>query len=84
MFCDLGAHTKFQNPMTTPSGRKGTRSEEGRREREKTPLIVATMICLQHPRAAHAPQSDQNYNMIMMKKNYHIKLNSLDKIRCHD
>ena len=27
-FCDLGAHAKFRNPMTTPSGGIGMREEE--------------------------------------------------------
>ena len=48
----------MQNPRTSPSGRKVTRGER----REKTPLIVATTFCLQHPGVAHATHSDQNTN----------------------
>ena len=36
MFCELGAHAKFQKPRTTPSGRKVTQGEEEReKEREE-------------------------------------------------
>ena len=32
-FCELGALAKFQNPMTTPSGRKVTAGEEEDRKK---------------------------------------------------
>ena len=34
-FCELGAHAKFQNPMTPPSMVLSRRREERKREREK-------------------------------------------------
>jgi hypothetical protein len=40
-FCEFKPHAKFQNPRTTPSGRKITQAEK-RKKREKTPLIVDT------------------------------------------
>ena len=54
--CDLKPHAKFENPRTTPSGKKVT---GGERKREKTQLIEATTLCLQHPRAAHTTCSNQ-------------------------
>ena len=45
-FGNWGPHATFQNPRTTPSGRK-VRKEK----KEKNLLIVATMFSLQHPRA---------------------------------
>ena len=41
IFFEFGAHAKFQNPRTTPSGRKVTGAER-KRKKEKTPLIVNT------------------------------------------
>jgi hypothetical protein len=40
IFCDLKPHTKYLNPMITPSGRKVTTVE--REKRKKTLLIVDT------------------------------------------
>jgi hypothetical protein len=37
-FCDLGAHVKFQNPKTTPSGSKvmaGDRKKKKNRKKQK-------------------------------------------------
>ena len=35
IFCDLGAHAKFQNPSTTPSRRKVKTTEREKEERNK-------------------------------------------------
>jgi hypothetical protein len=34
-FCDLKTHAKFQNPTTTPSGRKASVGEEKERKKRK-------------------------------------------------
>jgi hypothetical protein len=56
----LGAHAKFQNPTTIPSGRisnePGERREE---EREKNAIYSGHLRLCQQPRAAHALRSDQ-------------------------
>ena len=59
----LGAHAKFQNPTTTPSGRISNEPEEERkreRRREKNAIYSGHLRLCQQPRAAHALRSDQN------------------------
>ena len=52
-FCELGPHTKFHNPRTTPSGRKVCDPERKKKERKKKeerkimPKIVDTTFPLQ-------------------------------------
>jgi hypothetical protein len=68
----MSAHTNFNNPGTTPSGRKvirrrekerEKRKERKRKEREKTMNLVATTFATQPvcntTRAAHALHLDQ-------------------------
>ena len=52
--CVLGAHAKFQNPMTDPFVRKVNAEERERcEERKKIMLIVAPSFCLQYPTEGH-------------------------------
>ena len=53
LFCSLKLHAQFQNPRTTPSGRKVTGSER-KDKTGKMASIVSTTFQLQRPRAAHA------------------------------
>jgi hypothetical protein len=57
-FCDLKLNAKFQNPRTTPSGRKvcGTERKE---EKKNNPKNSGHFVPLQRLRAAHALRSDQ-------------------------
>ena len=57
IFCDLGPHTKFHDPRTTPSGRKVRVREEEEIRRILITTIVATTLAQR--RAAHALRSDQ-------------------------
>ena len=60
-FCYLGAHAKFQNPMTTSSGRISNEPEERKKERERRKKIhssrwgssITVCACLTVPSSPH-------------------------------
>jgi hypothetical protein len=67
--CYLGAHAKFQNPTTIPSGRISNEPGEKERKRRRNNAIYSGHLCLcQQPRAAHALRLDQNYEAIKQTK----------------
>ena len=59
-FCDLKLCAKFQNPRTTPSGKKYVARGGKREKNNNNPKNSGHYILLQGPRAAHALRSDQN------------------------
>ena len=76
-FCKLGAHAKFQNHMTTPSGRKANSSEERerkKREREIMLSITATSLARWRTHSARTnfkaePQEPGQKNLLLRKEN---------------
>jgi hypothetical protein len=54
--------TKFQNPMTTPSGRISNEPEERRGEKEKMPFIVATYVyASRQGQRTHSARTNNHY-----------------------
>ena len=64
---DLKLRANFQNPRTTPSGRKvcGTEKKERKKEKKNDTKYSAHFVPKQRPRAALALPSDQ---LITQKK----------------
>ena len=58
-FCDLELHAKFQNPSTTPSGRKVWGTERKKKRKKNNPKNSGHFVPQQRLRAAHALCSDQ-------------------------
>ena len=57
-FCELGAHAKYQNPRTTPSGSKICDQERGKKYNPKN---SGHFVPLQRPRAAQSLCLDQSF-----------------------
>ena len=71
IFGKLTPNVNFQNPRTTPFGRKLT---DKKKKRRKTSLIVASMICM------HCPMAKQELCSLGQAKN---KKNISFKLLCH-